>query len=132
MEEALRQQEAVRNKVETQAPESQVEGALALLEDVARITTDPSSRAEINPLMKRLGWWIGLRFVPVAKGTRRVDQRLLSGRIEFGDSPLPVPLFGKDNLDTGPHASRSFASAQCASTEASEPIQGEAGNWRTR
>ena len=91
-----------RSTVESRSPEAQVEGALALLDDVARITADPAARAEINPLLKRLGLWIGLQFRPAVKGKKRVVQRLVSGRMVFGDVPLPVPLFGKDRVEDGP------------------------------
>ena len=84
------------------SPEAQVEGALALLDDVVRITADPVGRAEINPLLKRLGLWIGLQFRPAVKGRTRVVQRLASGRMVFGDGPLPVPLFGKDRVEDRP------------------------------
>ena len=100
--ESIRQQEAAAVTVESRSPEAQVEGALALLDDVARITADPAARAEINPLLKRLGLWIGLQFRPVVKGRTRVVQRLASGRMVFGDGPLPVPLFGKDRVEDRP------------------------------
>ena len=73
--ESIRQQEAAEATVESRSPEAQVEGALALLDDVARITADPAARAEINPLLKRLGFWIGLQFRPAVKGKTRVVQR---------------------------------------------------------
>ena len=66
--ESIRQQETAEATVESRSPEAQVEGALALLDDVARITADPAARAEINPLLKRLGLWIGLQFRPSCKG----------------------------------------------------------------
>jgi hypothetical protein len=72
------------------------------LDDVARITSDPAERAEIQPLLERLGLRIGLRFQPAVKGTKRVVQKLVSGRMVFGDGPLPVPLFGKNNVENGP------------------------------
>ncbi len=99
--EAIRQQEVVQEAVEDRMPEAQAEAALALLDDVARVTADPAARAEVNPLLRRLELWIGLRFRPAVKGAKRVVQRLASGRLVFGDGPLPVPLFGKDNVDDG-------------------------------
>jgi hypothetical protein len=100
--EALRRQETAQVPVEARSPEAQAEAALALLDEVARITADPAARAEVNPLLRRLGLWIGLRFRPGVKGKKRVVQQLVSGRLVFGESPLPVPLFGKDNVDGGP------------------------------
>ncbi len=101
--EAIRRQEVAQMPVEARSPEAQAEAALALLDDVGRITADPAARAEVNSLLKRLGLWIGLWFQPAIKGTKRAVQRLSSGRMVFGDGPLPVPLFGKDNIDAGPH-----------------------------
>lgn len=63
------------------------------------ITENAKVRAEINPVFQRLGIRIGLNFSSVVKGQKRVVQRLVSGRMVFGDAPLPVPLFGKDNLE---------------------------------
>jgi hypothetical protein len=76
---------------------------LGLLDDWTRITSDPAARAEVNPLLQRLGLRIGLTFGSVVKGNKRVVQRLASGRMVFGDGPLPVPLFGKDAVEGGPH-----------------------------
>jgi hypothetical protein len=101
---AIRRQEAAQTTAEARSPEAQAEAALALLNDVARVTADHAARAEVNPLLMRLGLWIGLRFSPAVKGTKRVVQRLVSGRMVFGDGPLPVPLFGKDNVGDTPHS----------------------------
>src|SRR3954454_9084696 len=49
-------------------PEQQVEAALALLEEVQRVAESPQARAEVNPLLQRLGVWIGLSFAGVVKG----------------------------------------------------------------
>jgi hypothetical protein len=84
-------------------PDEQAEAALALLDDVLRITSNPSARAEINPLLKRLGLRIGLAFQPVVKGKKRKVQRLMSGRMVFGDAALPVPLFGKSSVGPDAH-----------------------------
>ena len=73
--------------------------AIALLDDIERITTDPNARAEINGLLVRLGMWLGRSFVEGIKGKRRKVRRLASGVITFGDAPLPVPLYGSDNAD---------------------------------
>ena len=53
----------------------------------------------MNPLLKRLGIRLGLNFHGVIKGKKREVRRLLSGVMAFGDSPLPVPLHGKDSVD---------------------------------
>lgn len=100
--------EAEQTIVQAQAPEQQVEAALALLDDIGRITTDPQRRGAINGLLQRLGVRIGLQFVSTVKGKKRQVQQLVSGRLVFGDAPLPVPLFGKDNLE-GPLPGRAGA-----------------------
>ena len=82
--------------------EQEVEAALGLLEDVQRITSNPQARTEINPLLRRLGIWIGLRFGDVVKGKKRLVRRLQSGVMTFGDGPLPVPLHGPDNVEADP------------------------------
>jgi len=94
--------EAEQVCLRNQAPEQQAEAALSLLDDVTRITTNPQARAEVNPLLHRLGIWIGLNFGGVIKGKKRVVRRLLSGVMTFGNTPLPVPLHGKDNVEDGP------------------------------
>jgi hypothetical protein len=97
---------------------------LALLDDVTRISADPAARAEVNPLLKRLGLWIGLTFRPAVKGKKRVVQRLVSGRIVFGDGLLPVPLFGKDNVDDGPASCGCVPAAPVISATDNEHEQG--------
>ncbi len=103
VEEALHRLESQRATAESQSPELQAEAALELLDDMTRITSDLAARAEVNPLLHRLGLRIGLTFISVVKGKKRVVQRLASGRMVFGDGPLPVPLFGKDHVEGGPH-----------------------------
>jgi hypothetical protein len=125
VEEAVRRQEAEQATAEGRSPEAQAEAALALLDDVARITADPTAWAEVNPLLKRLGLWIGLTFRPAIKGTKRVVQQLASGRIVFGDGPLPVPLFGKDHVDDGPRRCGNTSPLQGATAEDGELDQKE-------
>jgi hypothetical protein len=91
-----------RETVVADQPEARVEAALNLLNDITRIADDPAARAEVNPLLRRLGVLIGLSFAPAVKGEKRKIQRLVGGRIVFGDGPLSVPLYGKDNVDGGP------------------------------
>jgi site-specific DNA recombinase len=77
-------------------PEAEVDAALALLDDLDRITGDETARAEINPLLQRLGVRIGLTFGSTIKGKKRVVRRLLSGLMTFGDAELPVKPHGPD------------------------------------
>jgi hypothetical protein len=103
VEVAICQQKATTKMMDNaDSPEKQAESALALLDDVLRITIDPAARAQINLLLIRLGFRVGLNFRPAIKGKKRVVQRLVSGRMVFGDNPLPVPLFGKDNVVDSP------------------------------
>jgi hypothetical protein len=123
--EAIRQQTA-QAPGEAHSPEAQAEAALALLDDVGRVTADPAARAEVNPLLRRLGLQIGLASQPAVKGTKRVPQRLVSRRMVFGDGPLPVPLFGKDNVDEGPQGRGCESPAQVAPAKEDECNQEEA------
>jgi DNA invertase Pin-like site-specific DNA recombinase len=117
LDSAIREAEAVTSTVSPRGPEEQAEGALALLEDVIRITGNQEARADINPLLRRLGLRIGLNFQPVIKGKKRIVQRLTGGRLVFEDGALPVPLFGKDNVDVSSisHACPSLGAITAAS-----------------
>jgi len=82
----------------TRTPDEEVDAAMALLDDIRQITTAEKARTEINPLLKKLGLWIGLTFGSAIKGKKRVVRKLLSGLITFGGAGLPVPLHGSSNL----------------------------------
>jgi DNA invertase Pin-like site-specific DNA recombinase len=103
VEEMVRRHDAAQTSSEARSPEAQTEAALALLDDFAQIMSNSGARAEVKPLVKRLGLRIGLTFRPTVKGKKRVVQKLVSGRMVFGDGALPVPLFGRKNLTDGPH-----------------------------
>jgi hypothetical protein len=119
VEGAISRLEAEQLSAAGQAPEVQAEASLALLDDVMRIATNPQARAEINPLLQRLGVRVGLSFGSAVKGKKRVVQRLLSGMVVFGDAPLPVPLFGKDNVEDGPDGCGCTLPAQTGDAEKS-------------
>jgi hypothetical protein len=70
---AVQRLEAEQAPAGEQAPEEQAESALALLDDVTRVTGDPAARAEVNPLLVRLGVRVGLSFGGVIKGKKRQD-----------------------------------------------------------
>jgi hypothetical protein len=99
MAETIKRAEVSAIVREAACPEKQVEAAMALLDDVARVATDTNARTEVKALLKRLGLWIGLTFQPAIKGKKRAVQQLVSGQIVFGDGKLPVPIFGQDNVD---------------------------------
>jgi DNA invertase Pin-like site-specific DNA recombinase len=79
-------------------PEEEVDKALAVLDDVERITADGSARADVNPLLRRLGVRLGLTFGSAVKGKKRVVRRLLGGLMTFGDAELPVKPHGLDHV----------------------------------
>jgi DNA repair exonuclease SbcCD ATPase subunit len=95
----LEQEKRARRQGQAADPEENMAAAIALLDDIERITADPNARAEINGLLVRLGMWVGLSFLEGIKGKKRKVRRLASGVITFGDPPLPVPLYGADNAD---------------------------------
>ena len=80
-------------------PDQDVAAAIALLDDIERITTEPPARAEVNNLLVKLGIWLGLSFTGAIKGKTRQVRKLASGVLTFGDAPLPVQLYGDDNAD---------------------------------
>ncbi len=102
LDEAVAARQAALAAAPAATPEQAAESALALLDDVMRLAADPPARAGVGPLLQRLGVWIGLSFAGVTKGKKRVVQRLQGGVMTFGDTPLPVPLFGADNAESGP------------------------------
>ena len=75
---------------------------MALLDDVGRIASDESARAEVNPMLESLGLRIGLTFGEGVKGKKRVVRRLLGGVMAFGGTPLPVRMHGAANAEFGP------------------------------
>jgi recombinase/resolvase-like protein len=103
VQQAVHRREADQAASASRTPEQEVDAALSLLDDVTRITDDPKARAEVNPLMQRLGVWIGLRFTDGIKGKKRVVRQLQSGLMTFGDRSLPVPLHGPNNVEVGPY-----------------------------
>ncbi len=82
----------------TTTVEEEVESAMAVLDDVVRITGDDGARADVNRLLGDLGLRIGLTFGDAVKGKKRIVRRLLSGVMVFGDAPLSVPMHGADNI----------------------------------
>ena len=82
----------------TTTVEEEVDSAMVVLDDVVRITGDDGARADVNRLLGDLGLRIGLTFGDAVKGEKRIVRRLLSGVMAFGDTPLPVPMHGADNI----------------------------------
>jgi hypothetical protein len=118
VEEEIRQKQAEQTTVTSRRPEAQADAAMGLLDDVARITSDSTARAEINGLLKRLGLWLGLKFQTVVKGKKREVQQLVSGMMVIGGGRLPVQLFGRHNCDL--QDARSRESVQTASITRSD------------
>ncbi len=72
-------------------PETEVRNALALMDRIEAICSDPTARAELPGLFKELGIRIGLNFREGRRNSRAV--RLVSGGImAFGNRPLPCTL----------------------------------------
>ena len=63
--------------------------------------SDAKARGEINPLLRKLGVWVGLSFGSAVKGKKRVVRRLQGGMITFGGQGLPVPMYGTRNRQPG-------------------------------
>jgi hypothetical protein len=106
LEEAIQQLEKRKQRERSQAPSGRVAAALEILDEISRICGDNNARKEVGQLLHRLGMKIGLTFSSITKG-KRTQQVLSSGRIAFGNSPLPVPLYGKSNLNGGQTQQRS-------------------------
>lgn len=79
--------------------QQEIEAAMALFDDINRISTDERARAEINPMLVRLGLRLGLTFTSAIKGKKRVVRQLVGGIMAFGDASLPVPLHGTHNAE---------------------------------
>jgi len=105
----------------TRSPEVETEAALALLDDLRRITADERARAEINPLLQKLGVRIGLTFGSAIKGKKRIVRRLLGGMMTFGGRELPVPLYGPSNRQ-GPEGTCSHPAKAGPDAQASGPV----------
>ena len=58
-----------------QSAEDEVNAALSLLEDIRRICDDPSARADVLPLLQKLGLRVGLHFADGIKGKKRKVRR---------------------------------------------------------
>ncbi len=98
----IRRLEAERKNLPARTPQEMADAALAVLDDVERVAPNAAARVEVYQLLRRLGIRIGLTFGSVVKGKKRVVQRLLGGRMVFGDAPLPVPPYGRDYIGDDP------------------------------
>ena len=77
--------------------EEEVDAAMGLMDDIGRVASDESARAEVRGLLAVLGLRIGLTFGDAVKGRKRKVRRLLGGVMVFGDTALPVPIHGAAN-----------------------------------
>ena len=82
---------------------------MSLFDDLTKIAVDDAARSELQPLLDKIGFRIGLRFGAGLKGKKRVVRQLLGGTIVFGDSDLPIPIHGSspvadDREETGANA----------------------------
>lgn len=93
----------------TRSWEAEVEAAMSLFDDMTKIAVDETARSQIQPLLGKIGFRIGLRFGAGIKGKTRAVRQLLGGMIVFSDTDLPVPIHGSsrvadDREKTGAHA----------------------------
>ncbi|MHC4063038.1 MAG: hypothetical protein ACYSUI_00845 [Planctomycetota bacterium] len=95
----LEKEDRARQTARATDPGQDVAAAIALLDDIERLISDPNARAEINGRLVRLGVRLGLSFTEGIKGKKRKIRKLASGIMAFGDAPLPVKLYGPDNAE---------------------------------
>ena len=79
-------------------PEREVENALALLDNIKRVVTDPKSRDDVPGLLRQIDLRMGLTFTEGRKGPKRKIRVLKSGFMTTGGKPLPVAMYGKDAI----------------------------------
>lgn len=94
-----------------------VAGAKELLGSIEQVASDPTARAGINPLLRRLGVLVGLRFVAAVKGRKRCVRRLASGEMTFGGRPLSVPFYGRENAGSRENKSAAAPTSHCGGIE---------------
>ncbi|MFM7035444.1 MAG: recombinase family protein [Planctomycetia bacterium] len=71
--------------------EAEVEKAMALMDRIETVCTDPAAREELNRLVQDLGLRIGLTFREGRRNNRPV-RVLQGGIVAFGNRPLPCTL----------------------------------------
>jgi hypothetical protein len=71
-------------------PEQEVEAALALFTEIERVTSDPSARAEVPQLLRKLNLHLWLTFGETQKGGQSV-RAVRSGILTLGSGPQPRP-----------------------------------------
>lgn len=89
-----------RKTVGTDGRHRAVEDALALYDEIDRITTDENARPDINRVLKQLNFQMGLHFIenPRCKRPKRI---LAGGRLTLGDNPRR----GDNSHGSGDHPS---------------------------
>jgi hypothetical protein len=75
-----------------QSIDQEVDAAMSLLDDLKGLSSKPSARSELRPLLQRLGLHIGLRFQTATRGKTQRVQELIGGVIRFGERPRPVAV----------------------------------------
>ena len=81
--------EARQSSLVIASPEDEVDAAMDLLDDVRRVCNNTEARAEIAPVVQKLGLRVGLTFVEGIKGKKRKVRRLAGGELTFGDRLVP-------------------------------------------
>ncbi|GJM26222.1 MAG: hypothetical protein DHS20C16_26370 [Phycisphaerae bacterium] len=82
-------------------PEQEVRAAMDLIERFDVVSTDPTARRELTPLLRQMGLWLGLEFKDGVKGKKRRIRILDRGVLTFSSGDLPVKPFGKDRVEDG-------------------------------
>ena len=100
------------------SPDAEVEAAMQLLSQIRQIATDPDARADILPLVQKLGLRLGLNFVEAIKGKKRRVRRLAGGELRFGDRLIPFEGRQRPSPD---------GEGKCASGSHPEPSRQEPG-----
>lgn len=89
IKENVNQLEALQAHKKLTGPDSQIDSALAIFDNIRMVVTDPASRVRINPMLKEIGLKIGLRYETRIKGKKRYVQQLVGGFVTFDNIPLP-------------------------------------------
>ena len=106
--------------------DEEVERALALYDEIMRVTNDPDARKDIQPLLASIGLNVGLNFTEGTKGPKRKVRELQSGVIAFNNSLFEQELgrggsrHGRDESELG----RKEKTPTSASRSTNKPREG--------
>jgi hypothetical protein len=75
---------------------------MSLMDQIEVTLSNPDARAEIGPMLERMGCRVGLFFAEGIEETNRRILRLTGGVTAFGNMELSVPVHGKDRRPSPP------------------------------